>query len=950
LLFWQRTQLIHRRRSNRNARAVRRSSWLGWGLWGLAALFSVLVLMTMIGLGAGYAVLRASLPPVETLAVMLHPKDGTLLQPTRIYDRSGSHLLAALENPGITRRMLPLDATQPDALSPALAQTVVLALQPDFWQNPGFNWQTITANLPETIAERLVRKFLLPGADESRLDTLRVRLTANQLLARYGHAQILEWFLNSTSFGHLTFGAETAAQLYLSKSASQLNFLDAALLTAAMEAPALNPIDAPAAAHDNQMKILARMVIGGLISEEDLRSARGLSILTPRKPAGSVATRAFTALVINRLAPDSNRRALLEQGGLTILTTLDFDLQLQLECVVRVQLSRQMNPQNPVTTDNCDAAQFLPPLPSTAESAIPAASLAASGVLLDPLTGQVLALTGDTTVAAGEESLHSHPSGSVQTPLLALTAFARSLSPATLVWDLPPDGNEPAADTLGTFHGPVRLRTALEKDYLPALTTVLDQVGPEAVTQTARSLGLNGYTIPGDNAATLTDGPALDPLELAHAFSIFSTSGNQSGIAVGGSQPLQPQFILSIQDAAAQGIFTVEKSQTSPLISPQLAYLVHQVFSDPESQDNPLTLNRPAAIKTGLADLGRSTWAAGYTRSAAGVIWLGYARSGVPAAPLEVKAAAGIWQALMEYASQGQPVLDWTMPEGVTLLDVCDPSGLLPTANCPNVVTEVFLADNLPTARDSLYQKFQIDRETGRLATIFTPPELVTEQTFLVVPPEARRWSQLASLPLPPVEYDNIQSVPVNANAVITAPGQFSFIQGTLRLLGTANGAGFLSYRLDVGRGINPTAWINILDHQTTPVADGKLGEWDTTGLDGLYIVRLMVIHEGQQVDLAYLQLTVDNTPPEVSIPYPLPGQVFTGVDQRTITLQTQVQDTVGIARVEWWMDGNRLGVKKTQPYAFIWDGTPGTHRLQVRAVDLAGNEARSLETEFTVR
>ena len=331
-------------------------------------------------------------------------------------------------------------------------------------------------------------------------------------------------------------------------------------------------------------------------------------------------------------------------------------------------------------------------------------------------------------------------------------------------------------------------------------------------------------------------------------------------------------------------------------------------------------------------------------------MWLGYSQVEETSLALPVEAAAGIWQALMEYASEGQPTLGWEMPAGVSMLEVCDPSGLLPSADCPNVVTELFLDGNLPISTDNLYQRFQINHETGRLATIFTPPELVEASTFLVVPPEAQEWSRLANLPLPPTEYDNIQPVELIPTTRFSSPAQFSFVRGKVALRGTASGEGFVSYRLALGRGINPTHWQNITESKVSPVEDGRLGELDTSGLDGLYIVRLMSVYEGQRVQLAYLQVTVDNTPPVVSIPYPLPGQVFVGLDQRTITLQAAAADAVGVQRVEWWLDGVKIGERTMEPYALIWDGKVGTHKLQVRAIDRAGNESRSEVVEITVQ
>ena len=62
---------------------------------------------------------------------------------------------------------------------------------------------------------------------------------------------------------------------------------------------------------------------------------------------------------------------------------------------------------------------------------------------------------------------------------------------------------------------------------------------------------------------------------------------------------------------------------------------------------------------------------------------------------------------------------------------------------------------------DTLSQVYLVNRETGKLATIYTPPELVEERVYIILPPEAQDW--IDSLPedsraqyQPPAEYDTI--------------------------------------------------------------------------------------------------------------------------------------------------------------------------------------------------
>jgi hypothetical protein len=82
----------------------------------------------------------------------------------------------------------------------------------------------------------------------------------------------------------------------------------------------------------------------------------------------------------------------------------------------------------------------------------------------------------------------------------------------------------------------------------------------------------------------------------------------------------------------------------------------------------------------------------------------------------------------------------------------------------------------------------------------------------------------------------------------IASPEMFSEVRGNVPVTGTAAGEDFLFYRLQYGQGLNPQAWVQIGDDSTIPVTDGLLGEWDTAGLDGLYVLQLQVVRTDQSL------------------------------------------------------------------------------------------------------
>jgi len=218
-----------------------------------------------------------------------------------------------------------------------------------------------------------------------------------------------------------------------------------------------------------------------------------------------------------------------------------------------------------------------------------------------------------------------------------------------------------------------------------------------------------------------------------------------------------------------------------------------------------------------------------------------------------------LWNALIDSASQSQPPDGWSAPASVRTVNVCDPSGMLPTKDCPSVVSEVFLSGNEPIQADTLYRTFAVNRETGFLATVFTPHEVIENRVYMVVPPEAQGWAKSANIPVAPTAYDAIQAGPVNPEVRITTPALFDEVKGEVQIKGTAAGKDFDRYRVLAGEGLDPEKWIQVGSDASTPVEDGLLVTWDTTGLDGLYAVELQVIRSDQRVDSMVMQVTVNN-------------------------------------------------------------------------------------------
>jgi subtilisin family serine protease len=91
-----------------------------------------------------------------------------------------------------------------------------------------------------------------------------------------------------------------------------------------------------------------------------------------------------------------------------------------------------------------------------------------------------------------------------------------------------------------------------------------------------------------------------------------------------------------------------------------------------------------------------------------------------------------------------------------------------------------------------------------------------------------------------------------------------------------------------------------------------------------------------------------DTTPPTTSITSPANGATVSG----TITVSATASDNVGVTRVELFVDGSLAGTDTSAPYSFSWNTASvpnGSHSLQTRAYDAAGNVGSSAVVTVTV-
>jgi membrane peptidoglycan carboxypeptidase len=928
----------------------------------------VLCLLGVIGCLSGlwfYSNITRDLPSIEVLPSLLEPPDGVLLQPTRLYDRTYEHLILTLENPAVTGKRylyVGIDGqTEKDKFSQYLIDATIATFDPGFWKHAGYTVAGWSEGKHPTLAQRLVSDLVLIDEPANLRRNIRERLLAGQITARFGREKILEWYLNSTQYGDLIYGADAAALAYFGKSATMLDLAEAAMLTAISKTPSINPFTGSQMLKQQQEQVIQAMLDNGLITASEAQKALKEDLLYQSIPETHPIAPVFTDLVLMQLSSVINLDRI-RRGGYDVVTTLDYDLQKQAICASETQIARIQGIQEPpenVDGTICDAAQLLPTMQEM-EINSSNKDIHAEVAILDPHTGQILSLVGDKTTGINPAYPTDHPAGTILSPFVYITAFTRGMSPATLLWDIPSNsGNEDVGsiqsgliqDISATYHGPVRARMALVNDYLAATADVLKQVRAENVWLTEKRFGILSPELPTAYDVTLDDlfNQRVTLLESVSAYAVLVNQGVMVGQAnlnntfVNDPDGLTPTSILRVVAVDGKEWLDWSQAQSRSIISPQFAYLATNVLSDENARwpslghPNSLEIGRPAAAKVGITFKGDDAWVEGYIPQLAIGVWVGHLQEETGGIAGDM--AAGLWHAITQYASSQIPIQDFTIPAGISQVQVCDPSGLLVSDFCPSIVQEVFVSGNEPTQIDNLYQKYYVNRESGLLATIFTPSDMLEEKVYLVVPPQAVPWATKVGLPIPPDTYDAIYaSQPVSSDVQITSPKTFDHVSGLIRFTGTAAGSNFSYYRLQVGQGLNPQQWIQIGDDVTHPVDNGLLGTWDTNGIEGLYVVQLLVVRQDQRVERNILQVTIDNTKPQVQLLTPTEGERITYQQGESVMMQVNASDNLVLKQVEFLVDNELKMTLMKPPFIILWPMRLGEHTLLVRAYDLAGN------------
>ncbi len=960
------TRILVTRRQRHRAGLSRTPGWkISAGILGVAFVIAFSALLGVTASAAAvaggiYYYFTRDLP--DPTAIVTEQES---FETVKIYDRTGKVLLYESIDPRPfrgDRTYVPLEE-----ISPYLINATVALEDRSFWDNPGVNVRGIARafmnNLQgggvqgaSSITQQLVKNVLIsPEQRYERSYTRKIKeaLTAMEITRHYDKKQILEWYLNNNFYGNFSYGIESAAQVYFDKSARDLDLAEAAMLAALPQYPGLNPIQSPEDAKRRQLKVLNSMAEAGYITQAQADAAYAEE-LKVRKSAlerfeNDLAPH-FALYVLDQVKKQFNTPDdpfFIWRHGLTVRTTLDVDMQREVTCSARQRIAH-INGQQP-DLPGCTKLKPAEGLKVRQEGDPPVSNAAV--VVLRTDTGEILSMLGSLDYnnkdIDGEvnNALAENQPGSAFKPITYATGFSQGLTLATVVMDVRqvfPDAVEPYAPENydRKYHGPVDLRTALQRSYNIPAVWVLNQVGVKKAVEMAHRLGITTLNKDYYGLSLTLGGGDVKLIDLAYVFATLANGGVMAGQSVPaedlrpGYRTVDPVSILEVTDKDGKRLYGYDGPQTQRVLSPQLGYLMDDVLSDPKPRpaafgifSDLLTLpDRRIIAKTGTTNDYRDSWTMGGSPQVTVGVWVGNADNKPMDKISGSVGAAPIFHDIMTYAHRNLPVKDWTEPADMVRVAVCNESGLLPTDLCERRHTELFIKGTEPTTYDNVYQTYEIDRRTGQLAGPNTPPDQIDHKVYRVLPSVAADWTREQSEagnfeqpPLPEASATVTETVFTDDEVAIARPTLYGYVGGMTDILGNARGGDFRLYQLHFGQGLEPSEWQQIGPDHYNQVDKGLLETWDTTALSGAYTLRLSVVENSGNVRQVTTPVTIDNKPPTIVVTNPSNGRAFSMEDDEWVNINALATDDLSMDRVIFYVDGNPVITTTVAPYAGKW-------------------------------
>ncbi|MEM0995670.1 MAG: PBP1A family penicillin-binding protein [Bacteroidota bacterium] len=312
--------------------------YLRWTMLGLVLLFIVFNTIFVLNV-------VNNLPPLHDI------ENPQLDLSTQIYTADGKKLGSIFNKED--REFIPLDS-----MSPWVKQALLATEDIRFYQHSGVDPMTPFTIVKDLIVHQRLRGgssitqqtarnlYNQVGRDNSLTRKVKEAIVAIVLESRFTKDEIMQAYLNTTSFYGNTYGIEMGAQTLFSKSAHDLDLHEAALMIGLLKGPSYyNPRAHTDRATDRRNTVISQMEKYEMISAAAADSLLALDLDLQYKRGGNSrqiapyfrdqVKREVKAILNNQVSGEYN----MYTDGLRVYTTLDSRMQRYAERAVEEHLS-----------------------------------------------------------------------------------------------------------------------------------------------------------------------------------------------------------------------------------------------------------------------------------------------------------------------------------------------------------------------------------------------------------------------------------------------------------------------------------------------------------------------------------------------------------------------------------------------------------------------------------
>lgn len=631
------------------------NKWRDWLIDGL-------IVATVLGfIGAGGLLMFISTLSIPDLSAF---EQRRVLQSTKIYDRTGEIVLYDL-NQDVRRTVVPYEE-----ISRHIKNATVAIEDDTFFSHWGvrplsivrammhnFTGGDLRGQGGSTITQQVIKNALL-SREKSYIRKIKEAILALRLEQILTKEQILWHYLNESPYGGTVYGVEEASRSFFGKSASEVTLAEAAYLAAIPQAPTYY------SPHGNNRedlesrknRVLDRMLELGFVNEEEFNNAKAEEVAFIGDTNTGIQAPHFVMYIREQLAERYGDEDLATRG-LKVITTLDYELQVEAEEIV-----------NEYALEN--------------ETRFNASNAAL--VAMNPDNGDILTMVGSRDYFDEEIdgnyniALAERQPGSSIKPFIYTKAFEKGYTPATTLFDVrtqfstacPADNFTSEGDCYSPvnydnrFRGPVSMRNALAQSLnIPSVKT-LYLAGMQDAIKLARDAGLSTLIDWQRYGLTLVlGGGEVTLLDMVGGYSVLANEGEK----------FPTRSILRIEDTAGNVLEEADEEPESQRIMDRDATLhVSDILSDNVARTPLYGANSQlyfgegvdVAAKTGTTNDRRDAWIFGYTPNLVVGAWAGN-NDNTSMNEISGLIISPLWRAFMDVAMEKEEQESFSSPSPI---------------------------------------------------------------------------------------------------------------------------------------------------------------------------------------------------------------------------------------------------------------------------------------------